>query len=210
MGFVMKKVLIIMLVSFFSLGIASNCFADSYFAGNFGFVSVEDAGLNNPAFTAVGITGTEISFDNGIGLSLAVGSKVDSLRYEGEFSYRTNDMDTISANDMGTPVSIPVNGDITAMTLMGNIYGDINTDSAVTPFIGIGLGFSKLDGDLEGDSENDTVFAYQLILGTGFKVNDTTNIDVSYRYFATADAEFDGTEIEYATHNIMVGARFSF
>jgi len=207
----MKKIIVAGVVGFLSLALAGSCFAESYFAGNVGFVSVSDAAVTDSGLATAGITNAEFSFDNGVGLSLAVGSRIsDVIRAEGEFSYRKNDMDTLSANYMGMPGSIPVNGEIESMTLMGNFFADIDTNSAVTPFIGAGIGFSKVDGELEGDSEDDTVFAYQLILGTGFKVNDVTNIDVSYRYFATADPEFDGTEVEYATHNFMAGVRLTF
>jgi opacity protein-like surface antigen len=205
----MKIFLIVMLVSVLSLGVVSNCFAGSYFAGNLSFVSVADADVNDPDLAAAGLVGVEISFDSGIGFSLAAGSETDILRYEGEFSYRKNDMDEISCSNC-VPSSLPINGEVESMSLMANIYKDIDTNSAVTPFIGLGLGFSKFDAEIEGDSEDDTVFAYQLILGTGFKVNDTTNIDVSYRYFASADLDFAGTEISSATHNFMVGARVSF
>ena len=33
---------------------------------------------------------------------------------------------------------------------------------------------------------------------------------IKYRYFATSDPEFDGTEVEYASHNIYAGIRLNF
>lgn len=119
-------------------------------------------------------------------------------------------MDELSATIAGVSGSGSASGEIESMALMGNVIKDFNTESALIPFLGIGLGFSKVDLETEGYSEDDTVFAYQLILGTGIKVAETTSIDLSYRYFATADPDFDGTEVEYATHNFMIGARFDF
>jgi outer membrane immunogenic protein len=209
MGIDMKKILLIMLLIVAQSGMAGNCFADTYIAGNFGYVLAQDAEINDPDLTAIGVIGTEVSFKNGVGLSLAVGSETDDIRYEGEFSYRANDMDTMACDNCGP--SIPVSGEVTAMSLMGNIYKDKRKNSVVTEFIGVGLGFSKLDVDSPDlGSADDTVFAYQLILGAAFRVNESTKIDVSYRYFATADADFDGIDAEYATHNLMIGARFSF
>jgi opacity protein-like surface antigen len=208
----MKKVLVAGLFGLLSLAVASSCFAGTYFAGNIGIVAVSDAAITSPEWTATGWTDAEISFDNGVGLSLAVGSTIsDIVRAEGEFSYRKNDLDSLSYNDSGVPVTNPISGDEgKAMSLMGNVFVDIKNDSAITPFLGLGLGFAKIELEAGGESKDDTVFAYQIILGTGFKVNDSTSIDVSYRYFATADPDFDGTEIEFATHNFMAGVRLSF
>ena len=207
----MKKIFVAGLFGMSALVVSTSCFAGAYFAGNVGMVSVSDAAVTDSEATALGLSNVEISFDNGVGLSLAAGSSVsDVVRLEGEFSYRKNDMDTISASMGGASATLPINGEIESMALMGNIFADINTSSAITPFLGLGIGFSKLDAEIEGDSEDDTVFAYQFILGAGFKVNDSTAIDLSYRYFATADPDFNGTEIEYATHNFMAGVRVNF
>lgn len=207
----MKKVLVCGVVMLSSLALSSSCFAGAYFAGNIGIVAVEDAGITDPLLTAEGLSNVEASFDNGVGLSLAAGSTItDVIRAEAEFSYRKNDLDSISATYLGTSATIPVNGEVESMTLMGNVFADIKTNSIVTPFVGLGVGYSRVDMELEGESEDDMVFAYQLILGTGFKINDATTIDVSYRYFATADPDFDGTEAEYATHNFMAGVRINF
>jgi opacity protein-like surface antigen len=207
----MKKLLVLGVFGISSLVLAGTCFAASpYFSGNFGFVSVSDADLTNAEFAGLGISNVEISFDNGVGLSLAAGADTGVVRVEGEFSYRKNDMDDLSASFGGVSDSTPLSGEIESMALMGNVIKDFNTDSVLTPFLGLGLGFTKLDAEIEGDSEDDTVFAYQLILGTGINVSETTSIDLSYRYFAAADPDFDGTELEYGTHNFMIGARFDF
>ncbi|MEN8135336.1 MAG: hypothetical protein ABFS18_07335 [Thermodesulfobacteriota bacterium] len=49
-----------------------------------------------------------------------------------------------------------------------------------------------------------------MALGLAFKVSEPAKIDLSYRYFATSDADLDGMEIEYNTSNIMVGFRINF
>ena len=205
----MKKLFVVVLAGVFSLGLAKVSWAAGYIAGNVGMVHVEDSEINDPDLSAMGILGAEISFDNGVGATLASGVTTDILRFEGEFSYRKNDMDEIS---ISAPVSgsIPVNGEVEAMSLLANVYKDIDTGSAIKPFLGLGIGFSRVDGDMEGDSESDTVFAYQVILGTGIAMNESTSIDISYRYFATSDPEFDTTTVEYATHNFMLGVRFAF
>jgi opacity protein-like surface antigen len=205
----MKKLLLVSVIGLSSVLAASTCFAKGYISGNIGAVMVEDADL-----TIEGLSGVEVSFDTGFAGALAAGADAGPVRIEGEFSYRKNDMDEFSGSIFGMPVSGPANGEIESMSLLGNVIFDIGTNSPFTPFIGAGMGFSNVDMELEGGSDDDTVFAYQFIAGMGFKVSDATSIDISYRYFATADPEFgiEGfrVESEYATHNLFAGVRFSF
>ena len=63
--------------------------------------------------------------------------------------------------------------------------------------------------DLVGN-EDDTVFAYQLAAGGSLTINKNLSVDLQYRYFATADPDFDGLEAEYNTHNLIFGLRFTF
>jgi opacity protein-like surface antigen len=205
----MKKLFVLLLVGFFSLGLAKASWAAAYFAGNLGMVSVEDSDISDPELDAMGFIGGELSFDTGVGISAASGVATDILRVEGELSYRKNDLDEISFSNT-IPASLSINGEVEAISLLANVYKDIDTNTMITPFIGLGVGFSRLDGEIEGISEDDMVFAYQLILGAGFEVSESTSIDVSYRYFATADPDFNGTELEYASHNVMLGVRFGF
>ncbi len=44
----------------------------------------------------------------------------------------------------------------------------------------------------------------------GYDVSDTVTIDFGYRYYATADPDFDGVEVEYSGHNFLAGVRLAF
>jgi opacity protein-like surface antigen len=94
---------------------------------------------------------------------------------------------------------------------MGNAYYDFSTEGSFSPFIGAGLGFANIEADLDDfDSEDDTVFAYQFILGGSLTASEQLSVDLQYRYFATDDPEFDDLDAEYSTHNVMIGLRHSF
>lgn len=54
------------------------------------------------------------------------------------------------------------------------------------------------------------MFAYQVGAGVGYALTPQVTLDVKYRYFATADPDFDGTDMEYASHNIYAGIRLDF
>ena len=60
-----------------------------------------------------------------------------------------------------------------------------------------------------------SVFAYQLGTGIGNQISPETTFSLDYRYFATADPEFndvDGLpyEAEYDSHIIRIGVRVNF
>lgn len=184
----MKKIWIVGLAMALILSVASSALAAPYVSGAFGMVSVNDADVSgNPS--------GEQSFDPGFGFIAAVGNEFDGLRGEFEMAYRNNDLDN------------PGNGDISSLAVMGNLLVDLALSESVRPFLGAGIGLANVD--LDGD-EDDTVFAYQAIAGLGFPLTHVTTLDLQYRYFATADADFAGTEVEYQTHNFFAGLRFNF
>jgi len=181
----------------------STSFAGTYISGNLGAVVVNDSDLDD------GVDTGEFTFDTGFGFVGALGSSIQNGgRIEAELGYRKNDFDEIKIDGFGKG---DIDGDITSLSLMGNAYYDFSTEGSFTPYIGAGLGFANIEADIDNiDSEDDTVFAYQFILGGSFVSSETLSVDLQYRYFATDDPEFEGTEAEYSTHNLMIGLRQSF
>jgi len=178
-------------------------FADPYISGNFGAVIVNDSDIDD------GFDTGEFSYDTGFVFVAALGTSLQNdTRVEAEFGYRKNDLDEIKVDGFG---SADIDGDFTTTSLMGNAYYDFSTEGSFSPYIGAGLGYANVEGDLDdfGD-EDDNVFAYQLILGGSFASSETLSVDLQYRYFATEDPEFDGLDSEYSSHNFMIGLRNSF
>ena len=185
-----------------SLGISAAS-AEMYFSGNAGAVWVNDSDFDD------GFDTGEISFDPGFGITAALGHSYGTgLRSEVEFGYRSNDMDEISVDGFG---SGSIDGDVTSLSFMLNVFYDFMSGSAITPFLGGGLGYANVEGDIDNfGSEDDNVFAYQFAGGMAFDLNQSMKIDLQYRFFGTEDPDFDGLEAEYTTHNLMVGFRHSF
>jgi opacity protein-like surface antigen len=87
---------------------------------------------------------------------------------------------------------------LSSTTILGNAYLDLNNDSAFTPYVGLGAGYSFVKGRDNGVA----------LAGTaGVAVDLTQNIalDVGYRYRQTMISGADPKE-----HQIMTGLRFSF
>ena len=199
-----KSIFVICLLALCTFSFASTALAidEMYVSGNVGAVMLDDSSTD-----FAGIASTEISHDTGYALAVAVGRKFESARVEGELGYRVND------NDKSDSVSI--GGDVKALSFMLNAYFDIDTKTAFTPFIGGGIGVANIDAKIESPGargrDDASVFAYQAIAGVAFQISDKSSLDLSYRYFATREPNFEGNiESEYKGHNLMLGIRYSF
>jgi opacity protein-like surface antigen len=170
------------------------------------WVIFQDADLDAPS---LGIAGLELSADNGWGVAGAIGYRVTRLaRVEAEISYRVNDLDALSGGSTG-----PLDGEIAARSAMLNGYLDVLPDAPVHPYIGVGLGASRVTVDsasLSVDRQSDTVLAYQGMVGLSGRLGASLTLFGGYRYFATTDPRFDRTETEYRTHNAEIGIRVVF
>ncbi len=183
-----------------------------YIGANIGtsFLSDSDATFNTtPAITA------SADSDTGVAFGLVVGNSFGNYRLEGEIAHQENDIDNIEI--LGTNVN-DTDGDTSSTAFLLNGYYDFKNGSKFTPFIGVGLGFAKVDISTTTSptygtlftSDDDTVFAYQLGFGGGYAVNDKVTLDLKYRYFATSDPDFQLATVEYSSHNIYAGVRIGF
>lgn len=176
--------------------------------------------LSEASFTVAGINTGDLKFDTGYGLGLVGGYDYGTWRLEGEFAWRKNDNKEVTSGGETTPLG----GDVSSMALMVNGYYDFRMVSPIfVPYLGVGIGgarvSAKVDDPVDGAviDDDDMVFAYQFAAGVGFVVNPQVTIDLGYKYFATADPEFEiigaggiKGEAEYGSHNIFLGVRYSF
>ena len=197
-----------------------------YVSGNAGATLSPDI-TQTDTFAAGSVTG-DADLDTGFGLSAAVGRSFGNIRVEGEISYRDNDLaewNNISGNLTGNlftatgPLAVDANS--TSIGFMANGHYDFKTSGKWTPFVMGGLGVSRVNLDVKSVAgtavtydESDTVVAYQVGAGVGYALSADTSVDLSYRFFATADPTFDdGTDkvdSEYSSHNIWVGLTHKF
>lgn len=176
------------------------------------------------------------TFTGALGWALA-----DGLRAEGEIGYRANDIGSMHVLEPGSlvallPAGAPpaaaallrgrqiIDGKITSLTLMANLYYDLEMGGAVTPYIGGGIGLARLavearsaDGRLLVD-DDDMVPAWKLGGGLGYRLAEAggwpVTISLDYRYWATGDPTFTGSltgtdfDTEQGGHLIGIGLRF--
>ena len=195
-----------------------------------------DLGYNNtsdPDWTFTSGTHTT-PFDDGWVGALKVGRDLGAWRAELEYSHRSND-----AGYFGPPGSMdPAKGSIRSNALMLNAYFDFAATGKVTPYLGVGVGGSKVEAnDVRKDitgcctgivDDSDTVVSGQVMAGAAYEAAPNLDVTFEYRYFFSQKPSFDyavacsatdsisscgvvgQTSGDYRNHNVMVGLRYRF
>jgi opacity protein-like surface antigen len=158
------------------------------------------------------------TFDSKIQLNAggAFGYRFGPIRAEGELAYHHNDIEDFEEPSSAAAGQALADGEVSAWSLMGNVYYDFRNRSPVTPFIGAGAGAVEISRDaaLIGGQllpeRKKTLFAYQLMVGSAFALTETMSLNLSYQYFSAPESEILGQRADYNSHNIMIGVKFSF
>lgn len=173
------------------------------------------AGVALPAGTDVGWS-TDV--DSGAGVNLALGWRMDALRFEVEYAYASHDVDShsnvvaagipLGSEDAGVLVSgAPGNlgisvadlvadgqGEFTADYLFFNAFYDFDAGWALNPYIGVGLGNAWVDVDYSPSDvsiidDDDSVFAYQVMAGLNYQCSEQLDFFGGLRWRQTDDLE---------------------
>ncbi len=176
----------------------------SYIAGRAGINLLNDADLER---------GMEIGFNMGATVGGALGYRLShALRIEGEISWRRNALDQLK----GRRVAVEFDkGNLAALNFLANLFYDFDNASALTPYVGAGVGLSRITlndpriGNVLFEEEEDVVFASQIGVGANFELTERVGLTLGYRFFQTSDPEFEGTAIEYQSHGLMAGLQYN-
>jgi opacity protein-like surface antigen len=167
---------------------------------------------------------SDMEFDTGIGGAISIGFdhgwRYAHARSELEFAYRQADID--GGNLDGLDIT---DGQATAMSVLFNLYYSVETESIFTPYLMGGLGVASLEldnveiGDTAFIDDSQAAFAYQAGTGVDVMLTDNWTLDLAYRYFGTADKEFENNAVDqafkafdyrYESHNAFLGLRYTF
>ncbi|NTW55569.1 MAG: porin family protein [Chlorobiaceae bacterium] len=143
-----------------------------------------------------------VTYKTGYLVNGAIGLKNDFYRLEAEVGYHRNTVETWNG---GSPW---VDEYVSIWSFMANGYLDYEMkDSGISPYIMGGIGYASVKNGWASGSDSDGAFAWQIGAGLGIKAADKVNIDIGYRYFATADVELYGDMVSIGSHNILAGVR---
>ena len=134
----------------------------------------------------------------------------NGFRLEGELGHRFNQL---NADDLINNALLPGDGDVHAWTAMANLFYDFNRGGALEPYVGVGAGAARLNTNYGGGfvDDEDTVFAWQAMVGVAAGITEQLDLDVGFRYMEADGAELNGfVEQEYMHQAITVGLRYQF
>ena len=138
----------------------------------------------------------------------AIGYKYKYLRGEFEYVWRADAEEDISTDGTGSGTM-----SVKSESYMFNMYLDFMPNYWISPYIGGGIGMSKMElmnkneGSLAQEQtwEKNT-FTWQVGTGLTIRLNRCLNIDAGYRYYTLGKIE--GAEVN--THEWYGGIRFTF
>jgi outer membrane protein W len=126
-----------------ALGVSMPAEAEGLYVGAFGGVSIledSDLSVDNAGLSY----DVEVDSDTGWALGGALGYAFDfGLRTEAELAYRRNDLDKFHVTNP-LPSTVSVDGDTTALSILGNVWYDIPVSFALRPYVGAGIGMASV------------------------------------------------------------------
>lgn len=167
---------------------------------------------------------SDVDFEPGYMGSAAIGynwffpESVADLRIELEGSYRFNETDTLN-NGLG---GLPLDGEAEAITAMVNGYFDFRTTWPVVPYVGAGIGASRVSYQDDGAAAaiqpidaTDIKFAYQVMGGLNYDLGSNLAVGIEYRYLEVERLEMRdivGVAInpEYQQHSVLATITLGF
>lgn len=94
-------------------------------------------------------------------------------------------------------------------SLFVNAYYDLLTNSPFVPYIGIGVGYSRITVDADKE-HSDAALGAKIAVGTEWKVSRELSLDMSYRYNYFGGIDLDDETVRLWGHELMLGARYTF
>jgi OOP family OmpA-OmpF porin len=88
-----------------------------------------------------------------------------------------------------------------SISVMGNLLYDFNAGGTFVPYIGAGAGVAFVKTSAFNQSDNNTVFAYQGIVGVGYNINSQFRVNLDGRYYGTTTPTLAGQG--YQNNNII-------
>lgn len=152
-----------------------------------------------------------------IGWDLEPENPAGEGRVELEYTRRSNSLDQVKFLEG----SFKGGGNVTADSLLLNLFGVMHDKSRWSPYAGVGIGAArfeisglKVNGQPMG-SGSALVFAYQAGAGIDVALTERLNLDLGYRYFSSTKPRFTEVnghkfEMDYKSHNAILGLRVGF
>jgi opacity protein-like surface antigen len=173
------------------------------------------------------------SFDSSPVYALGFGYKInDKLRSEVVYSYTDLKYKRNIASEKNPTMILEYNQKVNIQTVMINLFYDVATYQKLTPYIGFGLGYAKINpkeasviskrGTTSYQSNKSENLAYSLMGGVSIAMTDRINFDIGYKfqdfgkakplYYPEMLAAPQQVEKSFKikTHSGTIGVRYNF
>ena len=198
-------------------GLVNGCMDSMFYLSLFGgYTDMSSVTVND------GTGDFRFEMDDGFGAGGAIGQfQGRNLRTEVEFSYRENDLESLTMP--GNPAFVAPaleNAQLRSYTGMVNVIWEFVSVPCdrVKPYVGAGFGFVNVQAEaalagmdaLADIDDSDSSFGYQAIGGLNFRASEMLDIFVEYKYLKADSLQLGNFGFDYETHNLFGGARIKF
>jgi opacity protein-like surface antigen len=205
--------------------------SDLYVEYSAGFTHVPNQRIIGDDSSGSNLSG-KVESDEGFNIGMAFGKRFyEHFRGEIQLTYRENEVSNMSLRNESDNAS----GHIGLLAIMLNGYIDWDLGIGVIPYFGTGMGWGSVEIEAKNRAPNqskidgrDSVFAWSLMAGGSYPINDVLDISLGYRYIATTKPKVNSTltnpqpndppddkiarrlKAEFDAHEVVVGLRFNF
>ena len=146
------------------------------------------------------LTGADaaITHKRGWGAGGLAGYAFGAFRLQADIIFRRNVFDTTTI----TGAEAVASGHVSSLAPMFSALYDIPTGSRLVPYVGAGVGASRLTVSSGSAKESKWGFAYQGIAGLRVDLNQNLAVGVEYRYLASPQRDFNENSLRnYGEHS---------
>ena len=192
----------LMLLLFAGCKAANANSTEFYFSLGYGFSESVKSSVAFPSEIAV------VKQNKGKEQRGAIGMTIAPLRLELEGSlYKANYRTSLIA------AASLASGLLQRTSVMGNLYYDFSKiGNYISPFVGTGIGVSKIKHTLNVNSETlkqaESKFSFQGMTGLKIKVAPNVDVTIDYRYFTTQKMKFNHER--HKAKSLNIGIIFKF
>ena len=135
----------------------------------------------------------------------------------------TKDADLKEPNDLLAGKTAKISGSISSLDVALSVYYDVDTGSAITPYLGVGGGMSQVTVNAKQEviptivhEDSLWAFSFQAAAGIGYAVTEELTVALGYRLVGTLAGNFSKYDTQKRktgmtlNHNVELGLRYSF
>ena len=185
----------LLLVGSASIPLAVNA-EEVYYKGIYNSVFIGPTKVSDIDFRSLGILQFKTGLETDVGIGYDFGK---TFRLEGNYNRNGSDFENTTTSSGYV--------DLVTSTFSLNGLIDFPNTSSLTPFIGLGIGSSKV----EVTGANDTVTSLNVIAGASYKLTEKVDLVGKYNYRKFSDITLGNVAITGAyTNSFLAGINFRF